>query len=81
MTVANDHYHKLNVSFQYQLVMHFREICFRGKDLKEGVHIFTALHRFREGFSGKEPTDSEVESKAMPVFFIVYIRVPAVNTY
>ena len=48
----------------------FREIGFRGKDLEVRVHVFAVFHSLREGFLGKELTDSESELKAMHAFFI-----------
>ncbi len=48
----------------------FREIGFHGKDLEVRVHVFAVFHSLREGFLGKELTDSESELKAMHAFFI-----------
>ena len=48
----------------------FKEIGFRGKDLEVRVHVFAVFHSLREGFLGKELTDSESELKAMHAFFI-----------
>lgn len=48
----------------------FKEIGFRGKDLVVRAHVFAVFHSLREGFLGKELTDSESELKAMHAFFI-----------
>ena len=48
----------------------FKEIGFRGKDLEVRVHVFAVFHSLREGFLGKELTNSESELKAMHAFFI-----------
>ena len=48
----------------------FEEIGFSGKDLEVRVHVFAVFHSLREGFLGKELTDSESELKAMHAFFI-----------
>ena len=48
----------------------FKEIGFRGKDLEVRVHVFAVFHSLREGFLGRELTDSVSELKAMHAFFI-----------
>ena len=58
---------KMRLNFVNSL---FREIGFRGKDLEVRVHVFAVFHSLREGFLGKELTDSESELKAMHAFFI-----------